>query len=484
MNRRRFLQVAGASAPLFGAAMANAAGPSAVQRSAIAPALKATLDEQIARYMQQNNAPGMQFALVDLRGTEYLASYGFEDLRTRKPLTPDRLFQIGSISKSMAAIAVLQLVEEGKLDLQRPVLDTLPFLPWSTPLGSVTLQHVLTHTTGLPGDGSLYFPGNFWTHRQRYAPGERYFYSNMAFNTLGLLVSTVDGRSYQESLTSRVLHPAGMNGTVPSLGGAEWARQATSYVPASVDVPFHRFDALREAPPFHEDTSAGCVASTPLDMACYLRCLLRGGVADSGARILSPASFKSMTTSHVKANEWGPHAGYGFGIGVDHQSEDTILMHTGGMVSFMSAIYLNLTRGIAAFASINAQQGYRPMPVVRYAVEALAAEGTSSPPASIAAPAPETSPKANDAGPVTRPDLVGTFVNDDPWQGTCRVEERAGKLTLNGTPLQSTGDGSYWVESEPGAPDRAAFVCVAGGQAQILLVNGTPFRRWHAPPIS
>lgn len=484
MNRRRFLQVAGGTASVFGPVSRALAGalPAAVQKSQIEPALQSRLDGEIGSYMQANNAPGMQFALVDLHGTEYIASYGYENLQTQKELTPDRLFQIGSISKSMAAIAALQLVDEGKLDLHRPVLEYLPWLPWTTEHGPVTLHHILTHTTGMPGGGALFFPANRWTHRQRYAPGERYFYSNMAFNVIGRLVVLCDGRTYQESLAARIFRPIGMTSSRSSLGGSEWALQADSYIPAAVDAPFHRFDPLREAATFHEDTSAGCVASTPADMARYLRCLLRGCATESGARILSDKGFLAMTSRHVDADEWGPHAGYGYGVGSDTIDGDHVLMHTGGMVSFMSAIYLNLSRGVAAFASINAQQGYRPMPVARFATEALAATNGKLPlPPPIAVPAAE---KKHEASPPStarqHPQFVGSYVNDDPWDGLVEITEQDGGLRADGTELEPAGDGSFYLLSEANAPDRVGFDCTIGGRAQVLLLNGTEYRRWNS----
>ncbi|MGI4757044.1 MAG: serine hydrolase domain-containing protein [Janthinobacterium lividum] len=488
MNRRRFLQVAGGAASLLGPASRAVAEatPPTVQRDAIEPTLRSRLDREITSYMQANNAPGMQFAVVDLYGTEYIASYGYENLQTHQALTPQRLFQIGSISKSMAAIAALQLVAEGKLDLHRPVLEYLPWLPWKMEHGAVTLHHILTHTTGMPGGGALFFPANRWIHRQRYAPGTRYFYSNMAFNVVGRLVEFCDRRTYQESLAARVFHPVGMTSSRSSLGGAEWALQSVSYIPAVADAPFHRFDPLREAAAFHEDTSAGCVASTAADMARYLRCLLRGGVTETGTRILSEKGFAAMTSRHVDADEWGPHAGYGYGIGTDTSDSNHILMHTGGMVSFMSAIYLDMSHGVAAFASINAQQGYRPMPVVRFATEAVVADQAKLPlPSAIRMPAFESDHQPTTSSLAPRhPQLLGSYVNDDPWDGLIQITEVDGKLRADGAVMEAVGDGSFHLLSEPTAPDRASFDCFIAGKAQVLLLNGTEYRRWNKASVA
>ena len=207
-------------------------GGHAVANNTVPAALRSRLDAEIVEYMRQNNAPGLQFALTDLHGSEYIASYGMEDLQANKKLTPERLFQIGSISKSMAAVLALQLVDEGKLDLHRPVMEYLPWLPWKTDFGAVTTHHILTHTSGMPNGGSLFFPANRWTHLQRYAPGERYFYSNMAFNVVGRLVEHLAEQSYQTCLIERIFKPVGMRASSPALGGKEWKSQSISYIPA------------------------------------------------------------------------------------------------------------------------------------------------------------------------------------------------------------------------------------------------------------
>jgi len=490
MNRRKFLQATGAAPLLWTPQTLSAAGaPSkdlapAIEHSTIPPTLRTRLDSEISTYLQRNAAPGMQFALTDLHGHEYLASYGYENLEQQKPLQPNRLFQIGSISKSMVTITALQLVEEGKLDLHRPVLEYLPWLPWKTSFGPVTLDHILTHSSGMPNGGSLFFPRNFWTHEQRYAPGKQYFYSNMAFNVIGRLVEMCDGRPYQESLVARILRPVGMAASRSALGGPEWALQSISYIPAAVDTPYRRFDPLRQAPSFHEDTSAGCVASTPADMAKYLRCLLRGGVTDSGKRILSKQSFEAMTSRHIDADEWGPNAGYGYGIGVDIIAGDRIALHTGGMVSFMSAIYLNLSRGVAAFASINAQLGYRPMPMARFATQALVAQmaGTASPDPIPAPAAEKPRPSITASTPASAPSkYAGVYVNDDPWRGTIRITEIDSVLHLDGTPLVPGSNGSFYLASRPDAPDRIAFDGIVNGLANLLLLNGTGYQRFNAP---
>jgi hypothetical protein len=121
------------------------------------------------------------------------------------------------------------------------------------------------------------------------------------------------------------------------------------------------------------DDTAGCIASTPGDMARYARMLLNHGQGPRG-RIVSEQSFALMSTPYIKAPEFSESASYGYGIAVDTLDGHKILRHTGGMVAFASSIHVDLDGGVAAFASINAMQGYRPTAATEYAVRLLRAE--------------------------------------------------------------------------------------------------------------
>ncbi len=153
------------------------------------------------------------------------------------------------------------------------------------------------------------------------------------------------------------------------------------------------------------DDTAGCIASTPANMARYARMLLNRGQGEN-RRIVSEESFALMSTPYIKADEFSPTASYGYGIAVDTLDGHKILRHTGGMVAFASSIHVDLDGGVAAFASINAMQGYRPTAVTEYAVRLLRAQKESKdlPAAPALADPREVSHAA---------DYVGTFTSSD-----------------------------------------------------------------------
>jgi D-alanyl-D-alanine carboxypeptidase len=330
------------------------------------------LDRFIAGYSAVMNAPGMTLAIANGDRTVRTAAFGFADLQARTPVTTDQLFEIGSITKSFAALVILQLREERKLQLHDPILDYLPWLSMESPFGEITIHHLLTHSSGMPEDAPV-LPGSTERRpRQAFEPGSEFHYSNWGFDVLGHLIEALDGKPWPASVTERILKPVGMSHTAASITSAVRPRLARSYVPLYEDRTYPRLGPLAPAGNLIVEAASGSIASTPADMALYMRMILDRGVI-AGGRIVSEESFALFSTPHLPAPDFGAGASYGYGIAVDKLDGHVRLKHTGGMVSFMSAIHLDLDSKVAAFASINAQLGYRPNPVAEYALRLMRA---------------------------------------------------------------------------------------------------------------
>src|ERR1700683_3424166 len=114
-------------------------------------ALTEPLDRFIEQYMRAMNSPGMTLVLADRDGIQRVATYGFSGIEERVPVKPEELFHIGSISKSFTANCVLQLHQEEKLDVQKPVADYLPWFQTDSTFAPITIHHLLTHSAGLQG---------------------------------------------------------------------------------------------------------------------------------------------------------------------------------------------------------------------------------------------------------------------------------------------------------------------------------------------
>jgi len=411
LSRRELLSWGvGAGIVALGDGLWRSAEPGVVAGSQTAdPALRpafAALDTFVTRHLKEQGLPGLTHALASREGTLRTAAYGLRDVKTREALTTDDVFEIGSISKSFVALCALQLREEGKLDLQRPLVEYLPWLRIETRHAPITPHHLLTHSSGLPGAG-VTFPLSeerpLWTG---HAPGEAFHYCNLGYDLLGLLLETLDGRPLRELLRARLFEPLGMSASEPVIVNAMRGRLPTSYWPLQDDRPLARGGTLVEAPNVTFDGGAGCIASTPGDMARYLGMLLRRGVGPKG-RLVSQESFRLFSKRWIDAPAFGPGASYGYGIAVVEIEGHSALRHTGGMVSYSSALHADLDAGLGSFASVHASTGgYRPNAVGLHALALLRAarEGRSLP----EPPAPDDPwrvPYAADvAGVYTAPD--------------------------------------------------------------------------------
>jgi len=336
------------------------------------------VDSFVTKYMQEMNSPGMTLALANREGILRTSTYGFSYLALKQSVKPEQLFHIGSISKSFTAIALLKLREEGRLDLHKPIIEYLPWLRLESSYAPITAHHLLTHSAGLPGNPPLFLSDSAAKHRAAYAPGEHFHYCNLGYAILGELLSALDRRSYSESIRRRILEPVGMNETEPSINSDMFDRTVKSYVTYHSERPYPRYGKLAEATELISEVGSGSIASTARDMGLYVSMLANHGKG-AKARVLSEESFGLMTKPWIQADELGPTAGYGYGLVIDQMDGHTILRHTGGMLSFMSAMQIDFDEGIGAFASINAMQGYRPNPVAAYALKALRASNAKQP---------------------------------------------------------------------------------------------------------
>jgi D-alanyl-D-alanine carboxypeptidase len=410
-------QFDGIGEAVFGAA-------SAQQDSKRFAAAYQRLDQFIARHMADVGAPGMTLALADRNGLLRSSQYGFADVKAAVKVTPQTLFEIGSISKSFVAIAALQLAEEGKLDLDKPVTGYLPWLKIDSQFPPFNAHHLLSHTSGLSGV-PLLMRVAATTLRTGSAPGTQFVYSNIGYVLLGFLLETVDQRPLSDVLRRRVLEPLGMTASSGTITNDTRDQMAIGYIPFHDDRPFPLRGKLTEATWIEVPEGAGSVASTGPDMAAYLRLLLNRGVGPRG-RVLSEKSFELFTRAVIKAPFRGEDASYGYGLWVSDTRGHRLLRHTGGMVAFSSAMFADTTEGFAAFASVNARlSGYRPIPVIRYALELLtaAAHGRELPTAPPPLPAPQTVKSAAD--------YAGTFTAMSAGQKKLTLISQGERLLLD-----------------------------------------------------
>jgi CubicO group peptidase (beta-lactamase class C family) len=357
------------------------------------------LDEYVARHMAEMGLPGMTLALADRNGLLRSSEYGFADVKAGIKVSPQTLFEIGSISKSFVGIVVLQLADEGKLDLNQPVTNYLPWLKLESKFSPFTTHHLLSHTSGLSGVPLLLRTAGT-TLGVSFEPGSKWVYSNIGYGLLGLLIEAVDKRPFAEAMGQRVLAPLAMSSSAPVISNEIRERVAVGYQPLQSDRPFPLRGKLGEAPWIEVPEAAGSIAATAGDMGNYLQMLLNHGAGPKG-RVLSDKMFDLFTKPVIKSPFRGEDASYAYGLWVSEINGHKLLRHTGGMIAFSSAMFADVTDGLAAFASVNAARlpgGYRPIPVVRYSLALLsaAASGKELPPPPPPLPSPASVTNAAD----------------------------------------------------------------------------------------
>ena len=241
------------------------------------------------------------------------------------PLTRDALFPGASITKPVTATLAMQLVEDGLLGLNRPVVDYLPEVTGDG-TGDILVHHLLTHTSGYPrhNDSAMLehaaqkrqsgfepppcpedqhpaihgWLSIFWDAPRIAGVGEVMIYSNQNYELLGEIVRRLSGHSLEEQARQRIFTPLGMNASfyvVPESESHRVVQRAPGLPLADpVDPRFNLGSRERQATP----SAASGLATTPLDMAIFGQAFLNGG-RSGDARILSPAAVAAMTRDEI-----------------------------------------------------------------------------------------------------------------------------------------------------------------------------------------
>jgi D-alanyl-D-alanine carboxypeptidase len=331
----------------------------------------------VAQQMRAHNTPGVSVALTGREEMLHLSTHGLANVAADAPIRPDHLFEIGSISKSFTAIALLQAREQGLIDLHAPVTQYLPWFHVPSDYGPITLHHLLTHTAGLITGTEFTTEARYevWALRETHAtvpPGTHYRYSNVGYKVLGLVLEEVLGPSYGEIIQERILDPLAMDSSVPVITHDTRKRLPVGYVPFYDDRPAHRSHPLVPATWLETATADGSIASTAADMAAYVRMFLNRGTGTRG-RVLSEESFRLMTQRLAEPPKGDEDHGsfYGYGLNISDDEGHTIIGHGGGMVGYCASILGDMDDGLGVVVLANGPG--EPNAIARSALKLLRA---------------------------------------------------------------------------------------------------------------
>jgi CubicO group peptidase (beta-lactamase class C family) len=338
------------------------------------PQLRAWMDGILNRHP----AVGLAVGIVRHGSLGFFHRHGFADVASNTPIDADTVFRIGSVTKLFTAIAVMQLYEQGLVDLDAPANDYLrgyQLAPARAGLRPATVRHLLTHTAGIaevqrfrdlfhpeagPFEGRppmlsvaagepMASLAEYYRRGLRVVaePGTAFAYCNHGFATLGQIVEDVTGMALQRYFRERIFEPLGMADTDLVRSGRVAPRLATGYA-----LGRHGETAV----PDRDWIGAGCggIYSTVADVARFAAALMRGGANEHGS-ILQPATLATMFEPHYQPDPRVP--GWGLGFGRGELGGHRVVGHDGILPGFNSTLLMAPDDGVAIVAFTNGSPG-------------------------------------------------------------------------------------------------------------------------------
>jgi CubicO group peptidase (beta-lactamase class C family) len=319
---------------------------------------KQQLQPIIEQVMEERKIPGFAIAIVQNRKVVYAAGFGTRNLEKKgEKVTPQSLFHMASITKPFVATSVMQLVENGKVDLEAPVVKYLPYFRVNDERSAtITVRQMLSHISGMPDvrdyewdkpqydDGALErYVRSLGNQSLIAAPGTRFRYSNMAYEVLGDLIAKVSGMTFEDYVKKHILEPLGMkNSTLlvkqasPSLLTTPHVLDRSYEVIVSKVFPYNRM---------HSPSST--LYSNVLEMTRWAIANLNRGEL-GGKRILRDSTYDVM---------WKPAGDQWQQIGISwflgKYREHRTISHSGGDTGFVSNLVLIPDRSIAVVMMSN-----------------------------------------------------------------------------------------------------------------------------------
>jgi CubicO group peptidase (beta-lactamase class C family) len=309
---------------------------------------------------------GLAVGVVRNGSLEFFSGHGVADIASSTPITEDTVFRIGSITKTFTAIAVMQLWEQGLIDLDAPAnhyLRAYKLIPAKTTHRPATMRHLLTHTSGIP---EVVYPSRLLgpvfgemvklgqsvpslaDHyrggiRLATEPGRRYTYSDDGFATLGQIVEDLSGTPFDRYLRGHIFEPLGMADTDLLRSDRVKARLATGYKLGSKGAKAVDDRELITA-------GGGAIFSTPRDMARYVAALVNGGANEHGS-VLKPETLATMFEPQYQPD---PRiSGIGFAFSRVDVGGHLAVEHGGVVPGFNSQIFVAPHDGVGVIAFTN-----------------------------------------------------------------------------------------------------------------------------------
>lgn len=347
--------------------------------------LEKRMDAFIAQKMEEDNAIGVSVVVVQNNRTVYQKGFGYADVENEVPVDSTTVFHIGSITKLFTGIGIMQLVQQGLLDIDAPIQQYLPEFSIKYHEDTdkpITIRSIMTHQSGIFGDKSgglinatypeadfrIYpeFAGNEYA---AYHPNYITAYSNFAVSLLGLIIERVSGIQYESYIRDHILQPCGMNesGFDPTVENA--SQFSKGYDAAGNVFPYY----------YTAFNPAGFMASSSSDMAGFIKMILNRGKYKKN-RILNPKVLRKMYWPHSIYVPMNLPSFFGspYNFGLSWMLENCsfgylgrVIGHGGNLPPYNSKLLIADRKKIGVFITANKGDFY-PDEIAEYALVAAA----------------------------------------------------------------------------------------------------------------
>ena len=329
------------------------------------PGLTSTLkmiESWLNEHMEYHKIPGISIGIIYDQDLVYAKSFGYSDTENKTPATPETIYRIASITKTFTATAIMQLRDQGKLELNDPIskhLDWFEIQDRFSGAPDITIWHLLTHTSGLPREAAFpYWTDNVFPTREEmidalpgqetiYPPEHKFKYSNLALSLTGEIVTAVSGQPYEQFIEENILKPLEMKSTSIFITDDEKKRLATPYTRLFSD-------GSRKIMPFTDSKGiapAANMASTVSDLAKYISFQFRVDSSDT-TTVLKGSTLREMQRIQWLAEDWT--WGWGLGFGISRWNGKTLVGHSGWVAGNRTRIYFVPADKIGVVVLINA----------------------------------------------------------------------------------------------------------------------------------
>lgn len=299
-------------------------------------------------YVKENNVPGLSAAIAVQNEVLWTGGFGYANLQHMVPAGSHTLYRIASISKPITAVLAMQLVEAGKLDLDKPIKEYLPLL--HGPIGTITTRQLLCHTSGIRhyrGDEflsdirhqSVLTPLSvFADDTLLFAPGERFSYTTFGYTLLSAVMEAAAGRSFLEKLNQNLVQPLGLSALGPE--------ESEQIIPNLASFYLRRREGIINAP-FVDNSNkwaGGGLISTAGDLVKFAMHLMQGD-------LIKPETLEKMFTLQQTNAGDTLEFSLGWRVDIDEETGVRAIWHTGGAMGGGGVLFIFPDQGII-FASL------------------------------------------------------------------------------------------------------------------------------------